>query len=62
MDQNEKLFTEDQVWKLVTKAISRTLYDVIATHEAHGENVIEVEWLRDYTDMIAITFPRIDEP
>jgi hypothetical protein len=36
------------------------LYDAIATHEAHGEHSIEVGWLRDYTDNIAITFPRIN--
>ena len=62
MPQNRdlKLYTEDQVWEFVTKAITRTLYDAIATHEAHGENTIEVGWLRDYTDNIAITFPRID--
>jgi hypothetical protein len=26
----------------------------------YGENSIEVGWLRDYTDNIAVTFPRID--
>ena len=57
-----KLFTEDQVWKLVTQAITRTLYDCIASHEAHGQNMIEVDWLRDYADMIAVTFPRIEPP
>jgi len=59
-DRDLKLYTEDQVWQFVTKGITRTLYDAIATHEAHGENTIEVGWLRDYTDNIAITFPRID--
>ena len=59
-DRDVKLYTEDQVWQFVTKAITRTLYDAIATHEAHGEHTIEVDWLRDYTDNIAITFPRID--
>ena len=59
-DRDLKLYTEDQVWQFVTKAITRTLYDAIATHEAHGENTIEVGWLRDYTDNIAVTFPRID--
>ena len=61
MDGNKKLFDEDEVWKLVTKAITRTLYDAIATHEAHGEQVIEVGWLRDYADMIAVSFPRIQD-
>ena len=61
MDGNKKLFDENEVWKLVTKAITRTLYDAISTHEAHGQNVIEIEWLRDYTDMIAMTFPRIQD-
>ena len=56
------LYTEDQVWELVTKAITRTLYDCIASHEAHGQVMIEVDWLRDYADMIAITFPRIEPP
>jgi hypothetical protein len=59
-DRDVKLYTEDQVWQFVTKAITRTLYDAIATHEAHGEHTIEVDWLRDYTDNIAITFPRIN--
>jgi hypothetical protein len=59
LDREEKLYTEDQVWKFVTKAITRTLYDAIATHEAHGQHTIEVDWLRDYTDNIAVTFPRI---
>ena len=59
-DRDVKLYTEDQVWQFVTKAITRVLYDAIATHEAHGEHTIEVDWLRDYTDNIAITFPRID--
>jgi len=43
------------------KAITRTLYDAIASHEAHGEQVIEVGWLRDYADMIAVSFPRIQD-
>jgi hypothetical protein len=60
LNRDQKLYTEDQVWQFVTKAITRTLYDAIATHEAHGEHSIEVGWLRDYTDNIAITFPRID--
>jgi len=62
-EQNKtlRLFTEDEVWSLVTKAITRTLYDCIATHEAHQQEVIEVEWLRDYADMIAVTFPRIQD-
>ena len=55
-----KLYTEDQVWKFEAQAITRTLYDAIATHEAHGEHSIEVGWLRDYTDNIAVTFPRIN--
>lgn len=54
-----RTFTEDQVWNLVTKAITRTLYDVIATHEAHEADAIEVEWLRDYADMMAVAFPRV---
>jgi|TARA_R110002051_G_C8722507_1_gene496887 hypothetical protein len=56
-----KTFTEDEVWNLITKAITRIMYDAIATHEAHGQNVIEVGWLRDYTDMIAVSFPRIQD-
>ena len=59
-DKDVKLYTEDEVWNFVTKAIVRVLYDAIATHEAHGEHTIEVGWLRDYTDNIAVTFPRID--
>jgi hypothetical protein len=59
-DRDVKLYTEDQVWQFVTKAITRVLYDAIATHEAHGEHTIEVDWLRDYTDNIAVTFPRIN--
>jgi len=59
-DRDLKLYTEDQVWDFVTKAIVRVLYDAIATHEAHGEHSIEVGWLRDYTDNIAVTFPRIN--
>jgi hypothetical protein len=54
-----KLYTEDEVWTHVTRAITRMMYDCIATHEAHGKTVIEVEWLRDYTDDIAVNFPRI---
>ena len=60
-DKTIKVFTEDEVWKVVTKAITRTLYDAIASHEAHGEQVIEVGWLRDYADMIAVSFPRIQD-
>jgi len=59
-DRDQKLYTEDQVWDFVTKAIVRVLYDAIATHEAFGESSIEVGWLRDYTDNIAVTFPRIN--
>jgi hypothetical protein len=59
-DKDVKLYTEDEVWNFVTKAIVRVLYDAIATHEAHGEHAIEVGWLRDYTDNIAVTFPRIN--
>ena len=60
-DKTLRTFTEDEVWKLVTKAITRTLYNAIASHEAHGEQVIEVGWLRDYADMIAVSFPRIQD-
>ena len=60
-DKTLRTFPEDEVWKLVTKAITRTLYDAIASHEAHGEQVIEVGWLRDYADMIAVSFPRIQD-
>ena len=60
-DKTLRTFTEDEVWKLVTKAITRTLYDAIASHEAHGEKSIEIDWLRDYTDMIAVSFPRIQD-
>ena len=56
-----KTFDEDEVWNLITKAITRIMYDAIATHEAHGQSVIEVGWLRDYTDMIAVSFPRIQD-
>ena len=56
-----RLFNEDEVWHIVTRAITRTLYDAIATHEAHKQDVIEIEWLRDYTDMIAVSFPRIQD-
>lgn len=59
--KEERMFSETEVWKLITKAITRTLYDAIATHEAHKQDVIEVEWLRDYADMIAVSFPRIQE-
>jgi len=52
------LYDENTVWELVTKAITRVLYDAIATHEAHGLNYIPVDWLRDYCDDIAINFPR----
>lgn len=54
-------YTEDEVWKLVTQGITRVMYDAIATHEAHNKNEISVEWLRDYTDMIAVSFPRIQD-
>ena len=40
-DRDLKLYTEDQVWDFVTKAIVRVLYDAIATHEAHGEHSID---------------------
>jgi hypothetical protein len=51
--------TEDEIWKFVTKSITRTIYDVIATYEAHKSSFIPVAWLRDYADDIAVNFPRI---
>ena len=59
--KQEKLFNEDEVWKLVTKSITRVIYDCISIHEARGLNEIDIGWLRDYTDAIAINFPRIQE-
>ncbi len=51
---------ESNVWEFTTKSILRCFYDVIATYEAHNESLIPVDWLRDYVDNIAITFPRIN--
>lgn len=56
-----KLYNEDEVWKLVTKAITRMMYDMIATYEARGLNEIPIGWIRDYTDDIAVNFPRIQD-
>ena len=56
-----KLYNEDEVWELVTKAITRLMYDMIATYEAHGKDTIPVDWIRDYTDDIAVNFPRVQE-
>jgi len=60
-DKTVKLYTEDECWSMVTRAIVRMMYDMIATHEAHGKKEIPVDWIRDYTDDIAINFPRIQD-
>ena len=51
--------SENDIWKFVTKSISRVLYDAVATHEAFDSSYIPVAWLRDYADDISINFPRI---
>ena len=57
--ENEWVYlTEDEIWKFVTKAIGRVMYNVIETYEDHEEEWISTKWLRDYTDDIVETFPR----
>jgi len=51
--------TEEDLWLFVTRSITRTLQDIISTHEAHGSEFVPVPWLRDYADDLAINFPRI---
>jgi len=58
-DKRWDKISEDNVWEFTTKSILRCFYDVIATYEAHNEDMIPIDWLRDYVDNIAITFPRI---
>ncbi len=63
MNEDKKIpwtyVSEDQIWKFVTKAIGRVMYNVIETYEDHEEEWISTKWLRDYTDDIVATFPRI---
>ena len=59
-DKGWEKITENNVWEFTTKSILRCFYDVIATYEAHHEDHIPIDWLRDYVDNIAITFPRIN--
>lgn len=52
-------WTEDDIYQFTVRSIARVMYDAIATHEAHEQDYIAVEWLRDYADNITATFPRI---
>ena len=51
--------TEDEIWKFVTKSITRILYDIIETYDDHEEQFVPVGWIRDYADDIAVSFPRV---
>jgi len=58
--ENEKYYSAKECRDEVVKAITRVIYDCIATHEAHGLDHIMVGWLRDYCDDIAVNFPKMD--
>ena len=51
--------TEDDIWKFVIKSIGRVMYNIIETYEDHEEEWVSTKWLRDYTDDIIATFPRV---
>jgi hypothetical protein len=54
------LLTEN-TWKAQKRAVIRALYDCIDAHEVRGESWINVNWLRDYVDDIAVHYPE-NEP
>ena len=35
----------------------RALYDMIDAHESRGLHTIDINWMRDYVDDIAVHFP-----
>jgi len=53
------IYTYEQMYKIVVESITRTLYDIIESAEKHNLNEIDVAWLRNYTDNLAIIFPHI---
>lgn len=52
------LYSREQVVKICSKAITRSIYDVIATFESHERDHIPVDWLRDYADDVGINFSK----
>jgi len=52
--------TSDKIWKATKKALIRALYDMIDAHEKHGQTCIDINWLRDYVDDIAIHYPETE--
>ena len=52
------LYSREQLVKICSKSITRSIYDVIATFEAYKRDHIPVDWLRDYADDVGINFSR----
>ena len=49
--------TSDEAYKFAKKQILRALYDMIDAHESRGLHTIDINWMRDYVDDIAVHFP-----
>ena len=59
--EEEVRFSANEVHKAVVQAITRILYDIVEEHEIRESEFISVKWLRDYTDKLAETFPKLGE-
>lgn len=55
-----KTMTSDNEWKATKRAVIRALYDMIDAHEAQGESWINVNWMRDIIDDIAVHYPETE--
>ena len=49
--------TSDESYKFAKKQILRAFYDMIEAHEVRGLKSIDISWMRDYIDDIAVCFP-----
>jgi hypothetical protein len=49
--------TSDESYSFAKKQVLRAFYDCIDAHEKRGLKTIDINWLRDYIDDIAVYFP-----
>ena len=49
--------TSDDPYKIAKRVILNALYNMILAHESRGLDTIDIGWMRDYIDDMAVGFP-----
>ena len=47
----------DDPYKIAKRVILSALYNMILAHESRGLTTIDIDWMRDYIDDMAVGFP-----